>query len=274
MGCVISFKMILSQRKRKHLHRESIPSCFYSLNINDRSPIWCSWCSGPLQWIKLWLDSNCGHSSPGFIPLPSPNFLALSEFILRKAVSDFAMENLDSGFGSSLFKKLWRQTTHWIESKQARGKKWFMIGLWFSESRYPGVENWISKVVEFSWVVPFFHLMSSECHWPITMAVYVVIIGSHNIFSLIPPWTFQTQAKWARRLSKDTFSIRWVMGARLATCSSWNGLVCPMFLALVLTSRPTQPDKGSLGDHLASDEPQQWKSRGGRAGDSDTGNTG
>lgn len=43
------------------------------------------------------------------------------------------------------------------------------------------------------------------------MIVYVVIIGSHNVFSLIPPWTFQTQARWARRLSKYTFSIRWVM---------------------------------------------------------------
>lgn len=44
----------------------------------------------------------------------------------------------------------------------------------------------------------------------------MVIIGSHNVFSLIPPWTFQTQARWARRLSKDTFPIRWVMDGSLS----------------------------------------------------------
>jgi hypothetical protein len=45
------------------------------------------------------------------------------------------------------------------------------------------------------------------------MVASLVIIGSHNILSLIPSRTFQTKARWVRRLSKDTFPIRQAEGS-------------------------------------------------------------
>lgn len=73
------------------------------------------------------------------------------------------------------------------------------------------------------------------------------------ILSLVPSWAFQTRARYARRLVKDTLSQQ----------GEWWELVWPEFAPQKCPclfwhwhspARPTQLDKGTLGDHLTSGE--------------------
>lgn len=121
----------------------------------------CHWCSGAPQWIKLWLDSSCDHSFPGFFPLPSPDCLALSVFLFNKSVSGIAVWEPGLRYSNLLSSKSYEGRPPIKQRLKQEGGS-LLMGPWFSESRHPGVETWIPKVVEFTWVVPSFHLMSSE----------------------------------------------------------------------------------------------------------------